>query len=309
MSQEAYEANGKTIAEAIENALNDLGLERDDVSVEVLERPKTGFLGIGATGAKVRITYESTETQRISVTKITAEKPLEAPREKAPKEMPKHAEPQPAVKIKTAVLNCDKAEDHAKAPVKAAVSGVSIDPIDFLKGMFNYLQIEATAEIVYTEDNLIKIVLSGTDMGKVIGRHGETLDALQYITTLACNRGREEHTRIILDTENYREKREETLEKLARRLADNAIRYQKPVTLEPMSPSERRIIHTELQNNTAVTTYSTGADPGRRVVICPVGIAREGDAHNTRDARSRRYRDNKPTSAIKTNDQGNDRNI
>lgn len=117
------------------------------------------------------------------------------------------------------------------------------------------------------ENNAITATISGSDMGVLIGRRGETLDALQYLTSLHVNNGKGPYKKVVIDTENYRRKREETLEKLAHKLADRVIKYRRPITLEPMNPNERRIIHSTLQGNTAIKTYSVGDEPNRKVVI------------------------------------------
>lgn len=137
---------------------------------------------------------------------------------------------------------------------------------DFILGVLEKMNIIADVEMVEDEDSLqLKIV--GKDVGIIIGRRGETLDSLQYLTSLVVNKGEEGYKRVVIDIENYRQKREETLIKLADRLAEKVIRYKKPVTLEPMNPYERRIIHSSLQNNRYVETYSTGEEPNRKVVI------------------------------------------
>jgi spoIIIJ-associated protein len=120
---------------------------------------------------------------------------------------------------------------------------------------------------VNEDDESISIKVFGGDIGIIIGRRGETLDALQYLTSLVVNKGSDSYKRVVIDIENYRQKREETLVKLAARLAEKVIKYKKPVTLEPMNPYERRIIHSSLQNNKYVETYSTGEEPNRKVVI------------------------------------------
>jgi spoIIIJ-associated protein len=153
------------------------------------------------------------------------------------------------------------------AKVKVSVKESSGDKArDFILNVLDKMQIDADIEMIEDEDSLqLKIV--GKDIGIIIGRRGETLDSLQYLTSLVVNKGEEEYKRVVIDIENYRQKREETLVKLADRLAEKVIKYRKPVTLEPMNPYERRIIHSSLQNNRYVETYSTGEEPNRKVVI------------------------------------------
>ena len=142
---------------------------------------------------------------------------------------------------------------------------------DFLRHILDSMELSADLNIESGEENTISIDITGDDMGILIGRRGETLSALQYLTSLAVNRHTEEYYRIVLDTENYKKRREETLKRLAKKLAGNAVRYRRNVTMEAMSPYERRIIHSELQNDPMVTTYSTGEEPNRKVVIAYKG--------------------------------------
>ncbi len=204
------ETKGDSIDEAVQKALSELGRERDDVSVEVVQKPKSGFLGIGREPAIVRVSFDA-------------------------------------------------------SPAAAAR--------DFLSGLLS--RFGAPADIRIEEDeneHVIRIELSGDNMGAVIGRRGETLDAIQYLTSIVANREEDERWRITVDTENYRSKREAALQALAEKTAQKALKYKKPVALEPMNPHERRIIHSALQDFKGVTTYSTGSEPGRRVIVSPVGM-------------------------------------
>ncbi len=142
---------------------------------------------------------------------------------------------------------------------------------DFLRHILDFMELSADLAIEAGEENTISIDITGEDMGILIGRRGETLSALQYLTSLAVNRHTEEYYRVVLDTENYKKRREETLKRLAKKLAGNAVRYRRNVTMEAMSPYERRIIHSELQNDPMVSTYSTGEEPNRKVVIAYKG--------------------------------------
>jgi len=137
---------------------------------------------------------------------------------------------------------------------------------EFLSSVFEKMNLDVHIDIE-EEENALKINMSGPDMGILIGRRGETLDSLQYLTSLVVNKGDNEYIRVSMDTENYRKKREETLVRLANKLADRVAKYRKNITLEPMNPYERRIIHSTLQNNKMVTTYSIGDEPNRKVVI------------------------------------------
>ena len=154
------------------------------------------------------------------------------------------------------------------ASVRVTVNEVSPDEVatEFLKKILSSMNLEADLQLKL-EDHVMEIDITGEDMGILIGRRGETLSALQYLTSLAVNRKTEEYYRVIVDTENYKKRREETLKHLAKKLAGNAVRYRRNVTLEAMSPYERRVIHAALQGDPMVSTYSTGEDPNRKVVI------------------------------------------
>lgn len=150
-----------------------------------------------------------------------------------------------------------------KQPVQAEKGA----PEAFLSGLFERMGVEAECAAVEEDEKALKIEITGKDTAVLIGRRGDTLDALQYLTGLAVNKGREDYKKIMLDAENYREKRERTLEKLAKRLANTVAKTGKPITLEPMNPYERRILHATLHNHPRVETVSEGEEPYRRVVI------------------------------------------
>lgn len=196
-------ATGKTINDAVDNACEQLGVDRDNVEIEILETPSRGFLGIGGNDAKVKIMYEVAEGNNIK---------------------------------------------------------------DFVEELFKKMGVIVSTTISTTEQNM-NIDVEGENLGAFIGRRGETLDALQYIVSLYANKNMEEHLRVSLDIENYRKKRQDTLERLAKRLASNAVKKKGSVTLEPMQAYERRIIHATLQGFRDVSTYSTGLEPRRKVVI------------------------------------------
>lgn len=259
------EKKASTSEEAIRLALAELQMDRDDVSIEVLDVGKKGFFGIGATPARVRVTFEVKETAE--------EEPAAAPA--AVPETP--AAP---------------AEEAAPASAATAVSADS-DPAQaakaFIDGLLEKMGIQGESFPTMDESNTLLIDIRGEDMGAVIGRRGDTLDAIQYLTSLSINRGREEHIRVTLDTEGYRAKREESLNRLARKMAGKVLKYHKNMTLEPMNPYERRIIHAALQDYNGVTTYSTGTEPNRRVVVAlERGYGRGGRSGRTQRS-SRRY--------------------
>lgn len=158
----------------------------------------------------------------------------------------------------------------ARVKLSLAQGDLGAKAEQFLQSIFEKMNLTVTCDIRVTEKN-IKIELSGDEMGVVIGRRGETLDALQYLTTLAVNRGEEEYHKVSIDTENYRQEREQTLIALANRLAQKALRVKRNVSLEPMNAYERKIIHSALQENEEVTTYSIGEEPNRKIIISPRG--------------------------------------
>lgn len=207
----SIEVTGKTEEEAIGSALRQLGLNREDVSIEIIERAKSGFLRIGAQPAVIRVSYEVPD------------------------------EP-----------DSGNAGERAKA---------------FLEGLLKHMDTEAEIVVTEKDDGGLSIELCGPGMGVVIGRRGETLDAIQHLTNYAVNRGCEERTHISIDAENYRAKREESLVHLAEKMAAKTLKYHRSMALEPMNSYERHVIHTALQNYEGVTTCSTGAEPNRRVVI------------------------------------------
>ena len=247
------EVTGRSEEAAIANGLAQLGLERDDVSVEVLERAKTGFLGIGSCPARVKLTYQAPD-------EVVEEEILAAP---VVEEKPEVVEEAAPVAVEEPV---EEAAPVAAAPV--AATGDKAERIEaFLVGLMEHLDNDARPVITMGEDGSYHVELVGSDLGALIGRRGETLDAIQQLTNYSINRGQSKRVRIHLDAENYRAKREETLERLARKTAGKAIKYRRNMTLEPMNAYERHVIHAALQDMEGVTTYSTGTEPNRRVVV------------------------------------------
>ena len=227
------EVTAKTEDEAIAKGLEQLGLDRDDVSVEILNRGKTGFLGIGSVPAKVKLTYEAPDEPEPIPAPVAEEKPA------APAAAPK-GEPVD--------------DDVAAAIVK------------FQTGLFAHMGVEATP-VVTRDGDTYQVVLEGENMGALIGHRGETLDAIQQLTGYAVNRGRSHRARIHVDAEGYRARREESLNRLARKTAGKVVKYRRNITLEPMNAYERHVIHTALQDYPGVSTFSTGTEPNRRTVV------------------------------------------
>ena len=269
---------GKTEDEAIRRALEQLGLERDDVSVEILERAKSGFLGIGGSPATVRVSYDDGQPE-----------PKPEPVKPEPKSAAPKAEKKPvycAEVLQKEVRAREKQEREAKrgerraepkaekAPREPVVLGEEIcdeksEQIrTFLSGLLEHMDAKAEVKVYEIEKNRYKVILEGEKLGALIGRRGETLDAIQQLTNYSINRGGEsKRARVQIDAENYREKREESLERLAQKVAGKVVKYRRNVTLEPMNAYERHVIHTALQDTQYITTFSIGTEPNRRVVV------------------------------------------
>lgn len=312
--QKFLEATGENRDAAIENALRQLGLDRDDVSVEVLDNGKKGIFGIGATPARVRVTYEAPDVaekkpepkpapkpekpaqkpQKLSITdeddtprlvkaapadfvpeKLEVERPRRERSDRLHRERgdrprrerrPREERPiTPSVPKERELIPVS--EECMKKAEELATS--------FIFGLMEKMGVEGRVTVLpQVECDQLRLELSGPDMGPIIGRRGDTLDAIQYLGSLVLNNALDEHVRLSVDTENYREKRSESLERLARKMAMKVVKSHRSMTLEPMNPYERRIIHAALQDFNGVTTYSTGTEPNRRVVIAPDGRQR-----------------------------------
>lgn len=269
---------GKTEDEAIRRALEQLSLERDDVSVEILERAKSGFLGIGGSPATVRISYDDGQPE-----------PKPEPVKPEPKSAAPKAEKKPvycAEVLQKEVRAREKQEREAKrgerraepkaekAPHEPVVLGEEVRDEKseqirtFLSGLLEHMDAKAEVKVYEVEKNRYKVILEGEKLGALIGRRGETLDAIQQLTNYSINRGGEsKRARVQIDAENYREKREESLERLAQKVAGKVVKYRRNVTLEPMNAYERHVIHTALQDTQYITTFSIGTEPNRRVVV------------------------------------------
>ncbi len=242
------EKTGKTVEDAVQAALAELGVSRDQVDVEVLESSKSSILGLfGGRDAKVRVTVRE--------------------------EVPAEPEPEPAVSEGTAEAEdiTSEADGESRDPAaekEAERQETAAAAKAFLENVFAAMGMELLIEkFISRKDDEIILKIHGEGIGVLIGKHGQTLDALQYLTNLAGNKGHRDWNRVILDAENYRERRRQTLERLAKNLADRVKRTRKKAMLEPMNPYERKIVHMSLQNDPAITTYSEGEEPYRKVVI------------------------------------------
>ena len=266
------DVTGKTEAEALEKALAQLGLSRDDVSVEILERAKNGFLGLGSSPAKIRVTYDDVQEEPAAQEASAPAAPV-VPEKKAEAE---RREKKAAPRREKKPEQGDKPRQQAKSePAPAAPADLGAEADDeksrqirtFLSGLIEHMDARAEVKVYLVEKDRYKVYLEGEHLGQLIGRRGETLDAMQQLTSYAVNRGNDRRVRVQLDAENYREKREQSLQRLAVKVAGKVVRYRKNVTLEPMNAYERHVIHTALQDYDHVTTYSMGTEPNRRVVV------------------------------------------
>ena len=271
-------ATGKTIDLAIEAALTQLGLDRDSVSVQVISQPKSGFLGLGAQPAKIQVTYEAPDpTPRAALSSASRSKPkkkVETPKQEAPKPVKQEA-PKPVKQEKPA--KPERKPEPKKEAVKASKEPKIYTPAEpgsveeqietFLKGLLEHMGSKAVPHAVKREGNTYDVELVGEDLGYLIGRRGDTLDALQHLANYTINRGVEGRLRINVDAEDYRGKREESLRRYARKKAQQVLKARRRTTLEPMNAYERHVIHAALQDMDNITTHSTGTEPNRRIVI------------------------------------------
>ena len=282
MAIKFIDMTGKTEEEAVNKALQQLGLDRDDVSVEILERAKSGFFGFGATPAKVRVTYGLEEEPALEkVEPVRVSQPVKA----APKSEVKAPEKAPAPKAeksehKKERKKSDKPKAEKQEPAKVEETPVVVQDLGeictdekaqqitaFLTGLLQHMDSAAIVKVYHPEKGRYKVILEGEKLGQLIGRRGETLDAIQQLTNYSVNRGNDKRVRIHVDAENYRLKREQSLQHLANKVAAKVVKYKRNVTLEPMNAYERHVIHTALQDVENVTTYSMGTEPNRRVIV------------------------------------------
>lgn len=309
--KKVFEASGKTIEEAIDAALALAGdvSSFGDVDTEVLDSGSRGLFGIGSKPAKVRISYDDGMPEPVKVRefkpkeikpiefKVEDAKPIErkpaAPRPAKP--APKNDRPaRPASKEKKGDFsNVSVKKDAFGAAPKVAEQPVAAVPrilpivkeeaditlaereaaavaLEFLQGIFAKMELSPEASTSYTTET-VNISFAGKNLGALIGRRGETLNALQYLANLVVNRQKEGHVRIVLDVEGYREERESNLVSYARKMAEKCVKNGSKVELDPMNPHERRIVHITLESDSRVDTVSYGSEPFRKVVILPKG--------------------------------------
>ena len=282
-------ATGKTIDAAVEAALAQLGLDRDSVSVQVLQQAKAGFLGFGAQPAKVQVTYEAPDEPKPAAPKsalgsasrskpkvnnpapapkaepkaeVKKETPKAEPKKEQPKAEPKPKQPKPERKAET-----PKAPKEPKVYAPAEAGSVEEKIEIFIKGLLENMGSNAVPHAVKKDENSYHVELVGEDLGYLIGRRGDTLDAIQHLANYSINRSVDGYIRINVDAEEYRTKREDSLRKYARKKAQQVLKNRRRTTLEPMNAYERHLIHSALQDMENITTHSTGTEPNRRVVI------------------------------------------
>lgn len=261
---EYVEFKGKTKNDAITEACRHFSVPSDKLDYEVIDEGKAGFLGMGSRPAliKARVREEKPEV-------VETVEPIAVP---ATAVLP--------VNEDTTVKEADKKEAHEAIDVEAVTK-------KFLADVFAAMGIAVEITVKYDEElKTLEADLSGDEMGVLIGKRGQTLDSLQYLISLVVNKGTTEYIRVKVDTENYRQRRKETLENLAKNISYKVKRTRRPVSLEPMNPYERRIIHSALQNDKYVTTHSEGEEPFRRVVVTPKKDSNYNDAKGYRGNRN-----------------------
>ena len=305
---------GKTIELAIEAALSQLKLDRDSVSVEVIRNARSGFLGIGASPAEVKVTYEAPDEPAAPRTALSSasrsgkkketvvpaattgvisrpgkkiepeKKPERKPQEKKTEGKPQEKKADRRPEKKNDRRN-DRRPEKREAAETTAAPAAPVEPKTyapaapgsveeaietFLKGLLEHMGSDAVPHAYRVDEESYRAELVGSDAGLLIGRRGDTLDAIQYLTGYAVNRDREKRLRISVDAGDYRLKREESLQQLAAKMAAKAVKYRRNFTLEPMNAYERHVIHAALQDYPEVTTFSVGSEPHRRIVVAYV---------------------------------------
>lgn len=303
----SVESSAKTMEEAVTQGLEKLGVSFADVKIDILDEGSKGFLGIlGGKPVVVRLTVREDaeggedvlssvgleeavkepeqKPARKRAPKAKAEKPAAEAKPEKPAAQEKAAQPakapkaeKPAKPAKSEKAPAERKQAAPKAEKPASAPEAAQPPADaeapegraftFLTDVTRLMGVEVTINARRDEEGNVRVDMFGDTLGILIGRRGETLDALQYLTSLYVNKRSEDYIRVTLDTENYRAKREEALRRLANRMANRAVKTGRKVVMEPMNPYERRILHSALQQNDAVTTHSEGEEPNRHVVI------------------------------------------
>ena len=268
----SIESKAKTMEEAVSLGLEQLGVSFEDVNIDILEEGHKGFLGLlGAKPVVVRLTVKENAEETNVLKDVKLGLNPENPKAEKPA---RPAAAKPAGKKAPAEKPAPTAEKPAEKPIEKKAPAAPTDGVapeakaeEFLRNVTKLMGVDVTIDSKRDDEGNVRVDMHGDTLGILIGRRGETLDALQYLTSLYVNRGQEGYTRVTLDTENYRAKREEALTRLANRMANRAVKTGRKVVLEPMNPYERRILHSALQKNENVSTHSEGEEPNRHVVI------------------------------------------
>lgn len=266
---EFREFSAKTVDEAITKASLEFETFSENLEIEVISEGKSGFLGFGAKPAIIKVRKKEASEQL--ETPVEEERKEEAAAQEIPKTAKKETVKEPKKEVKREVKKETEQPKEERKVVERSpeeVAEMKAEAEKFLGGVFKAMELEVEIKMDYkAEEGNLDIEFVGHDMGILIGKRGQTLDSLQYLTSLVVNKGRQGYVRVKLDTEDYRNRRKETLENLARSIAYKVRKTRKTVSLEPMNPYERRIIHSALQGNRYVETYSEGNEPYRHVVV------------------------------------------
>ena len=274
---EFREFSAKTVDEAITKACLEFGVSSEKLEIQVIFEGSSGFFGLGAKPARIRVHKK----EEILPEEPVVEKVIPVNEKKVVKEPVKEIKKEVKKEIKKEIKKENpKPQEEKKETAKPReekkvverseeeIAAIKEDALKFLNGVFKAMELEVEMKMDYKDaEGNLDIEFLGEDMGILIGKRGQTLDSLQYLTSLVVNKGRQGYTRVKLDTEDYRNRRKETLENLAKSIAYKVRKTRKPVSLEPMNPYERRIIHSALQGNRYVETYSEGNEPYRHVVV------------------------------------------
>lgn len=325
-------ATGKTVDEAVDNACAKLGVSRDNITYEILEWPQKKLFGLKVLPAKVKVSVSEDFSS-----KYVGEKKTENKEETPCKKENNNCEKQKPLKEKQTAPKAKEKKEESKATVKEVITEpakeenkeeaadeakqeVKVLPPEVLeqKGSAAASYIKdillalgfADADVTYSQNNgMIVLQLSGDNIGAIVGRRGDNLDAMQYLASLVANKSEGSYVRVVLDVDDYRKKREESLKSYARKMANQAVRSGRSITLEPMNPYERRIVHSSVQTVNGATSKSIGTEPNRKVVISPIdgGKGRkDGRRDGRRGDKSRSQHHDSPKSVNKvqeTNEQ------
>lgn len=265
------EITGKSVEDAFMNAIVELETTSDNIGYDVIDKGSNGILGFGSRPAKIKAWVKS---------EVEAEKKAE---EEKTAEVKSTEAAAPAANSDKADVTSDNSDEVLSEPHKKMVVTCDVDKVirDFLDNMFKAMDMDVNIDIkINEEEGCVNVELGGDEMGLLIGKRGQTLDSIQYLVSLVVNKENEKYMRVKVDTEDYRKRRKETLESLAKNIAYKVKRSKRPVSLEPMNPYERRIIHSALQNDKFVATRSEGEEPFRHVIVYLKNDYRSGGRDN-----------------------------